>query len=158
MTWDDDFGMSHIFNLRPFRSASVLAMTRKTKNGTEELDRRHRGISLSNGSLLSTQAASPRPEGAFDAPSVGHVTSISLRTLASGPRLVRIFLSDTFIAAGVTILCGLRVPILDTIAASPRSGDLQASGGSILCVLATVLGNPAIQAPRQRPLPAVTLA
>jgi Zn-dependent protease with chaperone function len=138
VTWNDDSGMSHIFNLRPFRPASVLAMTRNTKNLTEELDRWHRGISLSNGSLLSTQAASPTPEVAFDAPSVGHVTSISPRTLASGPLLVRIFLLDTFIAAGVAILCGLRAPILDTIVASPRSGDLQASGGSILYVLATV--------------------
>ncbi|MGC1630219.1 MAG: M48 family metalloprotease [Candidatus Acidiferrales bacterium] len=138
VTWSDDSGTSRTFNLRPFRPASVLAMARNTKKLTEELDRWHRGIPLSDGSLLSTQATNSTPEGAFDAPSIGLVTSASPRALASGRHLARIFLWDTFIAAGVAILWGLRAPILDTIVASPRAGDLHASGGSFLYVLATV--------------------
>ncbi|MFZ0521004.1 MAG: M48 family metalloprotease [Candidatus Acidiferrales bacterium] len=138
VTWNDDSGTSHIFNLRPFRPASVLAMTRNAKKLTEELDSWHRGVPLSDRSLLSTRATNSTLEGAFEAPSTGRVTSISPRALASGPHLARIFLLDTFIAAGVAILCGLRVPILDTIVASPRSGHFHASGGSVLYVLATV--------------------
>jgi Zn-dependent protease with chaperone function len=138
VTWRDDSGMSHIFNLRPLRPASVLAVTRQTKKLTADLDRWHRGIPFPDGSLLATRATNSTPDVAFDAPSIGPVTSISPRALASGPHLARVFLMDTFIAAGVAILCGLRVPILDKIFASPRSGDLHAAGGSILYVLATV--------------------
>lgn len=138
VTWNDDSGTSHVFNLRPFRPASVLAMTRRTRKLTEELDRWHRGLPLPDGSLLSTQATNSKSEGALGAPNIGHVTSISPRALASGPHLARIFLLDTFVAGGVAILCGLRVPILDTIVAAPRPGDLHASGGSFIYVLATV--------------------
>jgi Zn-dependent protease with chaperone function len=138
VAWQDTAGNARVFNLRPVRCVSMLEMARKTRQLADELEKWHRGIPLSPGSLLSPSSRDARAEEPLGLPGFGGVTSISPRILVRGPFLVRVFLFDTFAAAGIAILCGLRFPMLDSINASSNAADLSLSGGAFLYVIATV--------------------
>jgi Zn-dependent protease with chaperone function len=138
VAWQDESGNERIFNLRAIRCVSMLEMARKTRRLADELEKWHRGIALPSGSLLSRGMRDAGPAAALGVPGFGGVTSISPRFLVRGPFLARIFLFDTFVAAGVAILCGLRFPMLDSVDSSSNPTGLSLSGGAFLYVIATV--------------------
>jgi Zn-dependent protease with chaperone function len=138
VTWQDAAGSERTFNMRPIRCLSMLEMARKTRCLAEDLQNWHRGVQLSAESLLSLSPREARAEEPLGIPGFGGVTSISPRILVRGPFLVRIFLFDTFVAAGVAILCGLRFPMLDSISPSSNPADLSLSGGACQYVIASV--------------------
>jgi Zn-dependent protease with chaperone function len=138
VAWQDGPGYERVFNLRPTRCASMLEMARKTRQLADELEKWHREASLPAGSLLSPGRQDSGAAGRLGAPGIGSVTSISPRILVRGPFLVRMFLFNTFVAAGVAILCGLRFPMLDSVNPSSNPADSSLSGGAFLYVIATV--------------------
>jgi hypothetical protein len=74
----------------------------------------------------------------METPVFGQVTGLEPRAALRGRALVRVFLFDTFVAAGVAILFGLRFPILDAISSPSSGGNSGPNGGGVLFVLATV--------------------
>jgi Zn-dependent protease with chaperone function len=138
VVWQDAAGNERVFNLRPVRCVSMMEMARKTRRLADELEKWHRGVRLPAGSLLFASGREAGSAERLGVPGFGGVTSVSPRFLVRGPFLVRIFLFDTYVAAGVAILCGLRFPMLDSINASSNPADLSFSGGAFLYVIASV--------------------
>jgi hypothetical protein len=138
ITWQDNAGKERVLNLRPLRARSMLEMARLTHRLVGDLENWCRGIQLRAESLLSSGPTESRTANTLGSPAFGQVTSLSPRALGRGLQLIRMFLSDTFIAVGVAILFGVRFPTLDAI--SPYAGpqNLNSSWVAVLYILATV--------------------
>lgn len=138
VVWHDAGGNEGVFTLLVSQSGSMLKIARLTRQLAGELENWHRGIRRAAGSLLSSGRADDCAENTLGSPAFGKVTSLSPRALARGRQLVRIFVFDFFLALGVAIVFGLRFPLFDEIAPSSGTPGLNASGGAVLYVLATV--------------------
>lgn len=138
LTWQNDAGRERVFNLRPLQTRSMLKMAHLTRQLLGDLENWRRGIPLPAGSLLSNGHTESRAANSLGSPAFGQVTSLSPQALGRRLQLVRMYLSDTFIAVGVAILFGLRFPTLDAIAPSSGPRNLNSSGRAVLYILATV--------------------
>jgi Zn-dependent protease with chaperone function len=139
VTWQNGERNERVFSLITSQGGSMLKMARLTRRLAGELENWHRGIPLPPDSLLFSGHAEGGAESILDSPVFGQVTSFSPGRLARGRQLIRILLFDSFLAVGVAILFGIRIPMLDSIAASSGPLNLRPSGGAVFYILATVL-------------------
>lgn len=138
ISWQDDAGAKHVFNLRPLDTRSMRSMARQTIQLADDLEKWHRGVQDLARSVLIHCDAQNRTQDTLQPPAFGQVTGVSPRILADGDHLVKFLVFDTFIATLMFILLGFPAPFTSAPAPSSTLSDLNLLGATFFYVLVTV--------------------